>query len=296
MGPRPQSTSRASPTPLPRFTNCARRPLRPCHASPARLRRGRLCPHGAGRWEVESRAKGPTVALRSRGRARPAHLHRRRTRAFHRLLFTRWKTKTERFWKATDYWWLGIAVVGLWGVAERYEQQRSNDRIHEQEVMLEREYTAQQGWIVTLMNTQMHAALIKIEGNPHKEAIVRRDVSQHIFTHSLYTSLQQAMNFHRPYNKHQGELESVIRNIESDRYGKPVATEMRLLLKRAIPEEERLDRLRTDAARSFFGHSLAYSAPLLLAVALALRLTRVTAEVFVLRGPAGSRESAGSVV
>jgi len=33
----------------------------------------------------------------------------------HVLLFTRWKSKTDRSWKATDYFWLLVAILGLWG-------------------------------------------------------------------------------------------------------------------------------------------------------------------------------------
>src|SRR5216683_1695439 len=44
------------------------------------FRHGSPRPGEAGRWDVESRATGLATALRSRGRARPAQSHRRRTR------------------------------------------------------------------------------------------------------------------------------------------------------------------------------------------------------------------------
>jgi len=52
---------------------------------PDRRATRRLCRHGgprpgeAGRWDLESRTTGLATALRSRGRARPAQPHRRRT-------------------------------------------------------------------------------------------------------------------------------------------------------------------------------------------------------------------------
>jgi len=54
---------------------------RPDRRATRRLcRRGRARPGEAGRWNLESRAKGLAVALRPRGRARPERPHRRRTR------------------------------------------------------------------------------------------------------------------------------------------------------------------------------------------------------------------------
>ena len=55
-----------------------------------RLCRGRPRPGEAGRGQVESRATGLAVALRSRGRARPDQPHRRRTR------IRRWMPGVER--------------------------------------------------------------------------------------------------------------------------------------------------------------------------------------------------------
>lgn len=216
------------------------------------------------------------------------------TGVFHVLLFTKWKSKSERFWKATDYCWLCVALLGLWGVAEEYERLQAANRVHEQEMMLEHEYSDHQSWIVTLMNSQVQIALLKMEATPNTRVGTRREVTQHIYAHSLYTRLQQAMSFKRPLNRHRGELEAVIRDIRADSNGKTVAAEADLLFNRAIGEEDELDRLRAEAKNSQHSRSWLFLAPLFLAVALALRLTRVTAEVFVLRKskvPRGSAES-----
>jgi hypothetical protein len=202
--------------------------------------------------------------------------------AFHVLLFTKWKKKGERFWKATDYWWICVGLIGLWGVAEEYERQQTTNRVHMQEASLEHEYSDQQSWIVTLMNSQIQVALLKMEETPNAGVGTRREVTQHIYEHSLYTRLQQAMSLKRPLNRHREELEAVIRDIHADPNGKTVAAEAGLLLNRAIGEEDELDRLRGEAKNAQHSRIWLALAPLLLAAALALRLTRVTAEVFVL--------------
>ena len=221
------------------------------------------------------------------------------TGAFHALLFTKWKSKGERFWKATDYWWLCIGLIGLWGVAEEYERQQAVNRVHEQEAMLEHEYSDHQVWIIALMNFQVQVALLKMEGTPNAGVGTRREVTKHIYAHSLYTRLQQAMSFKRPLNRHREELEAVIRDIRADKNGETVAAEAALMLTRAIGEENELDRLRAEAKNAQHSRSWLFLAPLLLAAALALRLTRVTAEVFVLpksKVPSGSAESKAQVV
>jgi hypothetical protein len=79
---------------------------------------------------------------------------------------------------------------------------------------------------------------------------------------------------------------------------KTVAAEADLLLNRAIGEEDELDRLGAEAKNARYSRSWLFLAPLLLAAAVALRLTRVTAEVFVLRKskvPSGSVESQAQV-
>ncbi len=206
---------------------------------------------------------------------------------FHLLLFTRWRARSAVFWKATDYWWLGITVIGLWGIGAQYGQDQINQRIHALEISLDREYGAENGWMLTLTNHQvisalleMNSRLVTLEGGskPGQQELSR-------FTARLqsYTSLNMSLNNYRPYNVHQAELEKAIQLARDEEdSGKEAASEASLLVSRAIPHENELDRLKTELSTSWFHWALVYFSPFLLAAALALRITRVTAEVFVL--------------
>lgn len=205
------------------------------------------------------------------------------TGVFHTLLFLKWKSKGERFWKATDYLWFIVALIGLYGAVKEYEHQQVASRVHEQEAMLEHDYSDHQSWIVTLMNYQVQIALLKMEETPNSGIGTRHEVTQHIYTHSLYTRLQQVMSFKRPLNRHREELDAVIRDIRADPNGKEVAAEAELLLNRTIPEEDELDRLRIQEKNAQYSDIWHYLVFFLTAAMFALRLTRVTAEVFVLQ-------------
>ena len=81
----------------------------------------------------------------------------------HVLLFTRWKSKTDRFWKATDYFWLLVAILGLRGAIARQEQEHKTRQISDLERSLEWEYTAQQVEIEQLARKAFLITAIKFE-------------------------------------------------------------------------------------------------------------------------------------
>ena len=176
---------------------------------------------------------------------------------------------------------------GIVRCREQYGQQLNNERIHETEIGLEREYGAQNGWIITLMNHEMLTGLAVIQSNLVSLASPGRSELQNMsrFTSAFqaYTNLQMAMNNDRPYNAHHERFNSAIKEITSSvKDGSAIGAEARQLLKRAIPDEDELDRLRADSSPSLFHKLLVYFSPFLLAIALSLQITRVTAEVYVL--------------
>lgn len=111
------------------------------------------------------------------------------TICLHVLLFTKWKKKSERFWKFTDYLWLGVGVLGLWGIAEKFEEQEISRQIRQTEMDLEREYAAQQSRILTHMNNNLWVAVVTMESNPGKNFNLGSDVQKNISSHYRYITL-----------------------------------------------------------------------------------------------------------
>ena len=82
----------------------------------------------------------------------------------HALFFTKClKSKTDRFWKATDYFWLLVAILGLWGTIARQEQDHKTRHISDLERSLEWEYAAQQVAIEQLVRKAFLIAAMKSE-------------------------------------------------------------------------------------------------------------------------------------
>lgn len=203
---------------------------------------------------------------------------------FHVLLYTRWRNKGDRFWRATDYCWLAVALLGLWGVSEQYEKTLLSQRIHDAQVKLEQEYAAQQVRVASLMAMQIEFALDRLAREPSGAAKDRDWLRTLVNSHARLNVLQQAMTFKRPHKPHALEIQKIVSTS-----GEGLHTEFSVdgaakMLARSIRLEDELERLRSEANSVRYSVNWRLLAPLLLALALALRFTRVTAEVFV-NGP-----------
>mgnify|MGYP003382133011 CR=1 FL=1 len=201
----------------------------------------------------------------------------------HALLFTRWRNKSQRFWKATDYCWLSVALLGLWGISEQYEKALLTQRIQEAQAKLDNEYSAQQARVSSIMSMQIGIALEKLS----KEALPlpsdRDWLSPLVRSHRRLNILLQAMSFQRPHKANADEIRRAVAAFD-DGINHELATDgAKKMLARSIYLEDELDRLRSEAKSIRFTVNWRLLAPILLAFALALRITRVTADVFVMR-------------
>jgi hypothetical protein len=209
---------------------------------------------------------------------------------FHLWLFTLGRNASQRFWKATDYCWLTVALIGLWGLSEQHEKTAHSQRIQEAQARLETEYAAQQARVISFINTQNAIALNRIA---ERSVISESDkvwLKSLVMSNSELNVLLQAISFKRPHKNYAYEIKRIVStfsNAASNAFAVDGAEKM---LSRSIHIEEELARLRFEAASTRYSANWGLIAPILLAIALALRFTRVAAEVFVLdRGPPSSR-------
>lgn len=203
----------------------------------------------------------------------------------HCLLFTKWKPKSDRFWKATDYVWLFVAVLGLWGTIARQEKDYKARQINDLEQSLEREYAAQQVWIGRLASNASFVAAMKMENQPNKDVVLRPDVLAYLMTSQQAARVQLALANKRPYHKHAVELDNLIAELRADGRAevKNIGDEADLMRRRASADEERLDTVQAEATSPTVAWTLKWVSPVLLALAIAIRFTRVTAEIYVLK-------------
>jgi hypothetical protein len=105
-----------------------------------------------------------------------------------------------------------------------------------------------------------------------------------MMSYELFTDPQVAMAQNKPYCKNRLTIQTKIDSIRRDGdAGQVIAREASQMLSKIIPEEEKLDSFRAETPTSWYLRTLGYDSPFLVAVAIALRVTRVSAEVFALR-------------
>ncbi|QDU01613.1 hypothetical protein V6x_12940 [Gimesia chilikensis] len=204
---------------------------------------------------------------------------------FHFILYKKREQASAKFWKATDYLWLSLAVLGLVGVATRFHQQDSRQKIHNLEQELQIEYDSQQSWILSLMDTDLQSALMKIEQSRNDDGFIRKEVSVPLMSRYHLSNLQLCLANKRPYIDNLEALNSEIEKVNKSGEFKNAANEAEYMIQRAIYIEKELKELRVDSSQSFLEYYIVLILPLFLAPALALRITKVTAEVFVLSKP-----------
>jgi hypothetical protein len=197
---------------------------------------------------------------------------------FHILLFTAWKNKGAKFWKKTDYVWLFLSVIALVGVAERYQQAELERLVQSAEYDLQSEYESQQARLFNLMSNKLDKALLEMDQLPNSEPFLRKIVWRPIMERYSYSSLQLLLATSRPYGDHQSLVESEIKKYKISGY-LPVASEASRLLKRGIEAEVRFEELNNNIDQSQWRKFIALVTPFLLALALALRMTKITFEV-----------------
>jgi hypothetical protein len=214
----------------------------------------------------------------------------------HVLLFTKWKSKTDRFWKATDYFWLLVAILGLWGTIARQEQEHKTHLISDLERSLEWEYAAQQVEIEQLARKAFLITAMKSEVPLNNEG--RPGLRSFLMSIQQAENLSRELAINRPYNKHPAELDKVISELRLDgrEEMKNIGDKADTMRLKGVADENHLDTLRAEVTSPLLGWARKWVSPVLLALALAVRVTRVTAEVCVLkRGESWSANQPGQV-
>jgi hypothetical protein len=97
--------------------------------------------------------------------------------------------------------------------------------------------------------------------------------------------LRRELASNRPYNKNTDALDKVIAELRLDgrEEVRDIGDKADTMRRQAVADENRLDTLRAEVTSPLVDWVLKWVSPLLLALALAVRVTRVTAEVFVLK-------------
>ncbi len=200
--------------------------------------------------------------------------------AFHVLLFSLWRSKPSSFWKKTDYFWLSLSFVSFIGVAGRFNEQELRQKIYFLEQEIQIEYSSQTAWFLSLMNSELYAAIHSPEQFSNANGFRREKVRLSLAARNHVANLLLELSNNRPYVEHMQELEDEIQKIREEPEYTYVAEEATRMIERAAADETELQELRTAGVHSVCFRWFSYLTPFLLAPALALRITKVTAEAF----------------
>ena len=203
----------------------------------------------------------------------------------HILLFTRWRNKSKYFWKATDYVWMSLAIVSLATLAMQYHQQEEQTHLKDLEVALEREYDLHQARLLSMVNIELQHALVAVEESHHAddETILQTNVVVIDSSHQHLTEMQLILAENRPYEDHvdliYGELEQLVHHADYQF----IRTELEQMIAEALSLEGYVEMATAESERFMIPDWVVHYTPFVLAPALALRLTKVTAESYIQR-------------
>ncbi|MGB1252869.1 MAG: hypothetical protein ACPG8W_19800 [Candidatus Promineifilaceae bacterium] len=201
---------------------------------------------------------------------------------FHGLLLTRWRNKSIYFWKATDYIWYLIAIVSLATVALSYQHDETNQEVKVLEQLLSAEYDSHQAWLFNLINIELQDTILMIEEASRVEDSEQIEPSLLTARYKYLTELQLTMAESRPYSEYTNTIEKEIK-LASHFSGYIIQSDLAEMLQEGIELEEELAAVTISVSRFKVPDQIVYFTPFVLAINLALRITKVTAETYVQR-------------
>jgi hypothetical protein len=200
---------------------------------------------------------------------------------FHGVMFARLLPCSQRFWKATDYFWLAIAVVGMLGATQKAREAH----YRESQRFARGARSATLAW-------ERHSIAMALESDRRIKADLEKSLKayRHEQTQRQLTDIESVINWRETASRQLAEsnppsgwrkhLERATSEVPTD--SKDIASEKQRL-------RFQLEKLyEFDDSDRFYDRELSVTAgesawtewsPFLLAIAIAIRVTKVTAEV-----------------